>query len=68
MNKWQKRMEKIMATAVFRALQKQEKELRKLIIAEGTIPSNTKLGVFVTDTGAPVVGAFLGRVKTTITR
>ena len=68
MDKWQKRMEKIMSNAVFRALQKQEKELRKMILQQGYIPSDTELGVFITRTGKPVVGAFLGRVKTTLTR
>ena len=57
-----------MSNAVFRALQKQEKELRKMILQQGYIPSDTELGVFIARTGEPVVGAFLGRVKTTLTR
>lgn len=67
MDKWQKRMEKVTANAVFRALQKQKNELQKYLREIG-LPSDVEISRIIRHSAKGVVDAFVERSKTTIDR
>lgn len=66
-DKWQKRMEKVTANAVFRALQKQKRDFQQYLRNNG-IPDDGILKVVLNHSGNAVVDGFISRVKTTINR
>ena len=67
MDKWQKRMEKVTANAVHRALQNQKRELQKYLDDIG-FPPDTEITRIINHSAGPVVDAFISRSKTTIER
>lgn len=67
MDKWQKRMEKVTANAVHRALQNQKRELQKFLDDIG-FPSDIEVARIIRHSAKPVVDAFISRSKTTIQR
>lgn len=67
MDKWQKRMEKVTANAVHRALQNQKRELQKYLDDIG-FPSDVEVSRIIRHSAKPVVDAFVERSKTTIDR
>lgn len=67
MDKWQKRMEKVTANAVHRALQNQKRELQKYLDDIG-FPSDIEVARIIRHSAKPVVDVFISRSQTTIER
>lgn len=66
-DKWLKRMEKVTANAVFRALQKQKNKI-VAFIQKNSLNDEIGLKVVMSETHKPVIAAFIERAGITMKR